>query len=253
MDANPIREASILHVMDVLQLMRIGGIPMGTSCAGFIANLYCFTYELDFMDRLINNSMFDTARKFLNVCRYIDDLLTIDIPDIDNYLYLDSGSNNIGIYPKSILSLELADDGLNVPYMDIYIRQNARRGLISSIYDKRLDSKYSSINVIRYPHVDSFIADTAKYGIVTSQLHRFASRCVLKQDFVYNVALVIYRMILKGYCTRKIWRQVYKFFNSFPYIYDHKDFRFWKKRILHILSLLFSYKITPGPCGPVRN
>eukprot|EP00249_Psilotum_nudum_P018696 c26920_g5_i1 orf=218-532(+) len=30
------------------------GIPMGTNCAVFIANLYLFTYEFDFMKRLIN-------------------------------------------------------------------------------------------------------------------------------------------------------------------------------------------------------
>ena len=29
------------------------GIPMGTNCAVFIANMFCFTYEFDFISRLI--------------------------------------------------------------------------------------------------------------------------------------------------------------------------------------------------------
>ena len=30
------------------------GIPMGTNCAVFLANLYLFTYEFDFMKRLVS-------------------------------------------------------------------------------------------------------------------------------------------------------------------------------------------------------
>ena len=171
---------------------------MGTSCAGFIANLYCFTYELAFMRRLVEAGNFHDAHRFLFVCRYIDDLLAFNIPDMEDYLYLNE-SGTAGIYPKHILSLSLAHAGVRVPYMDILIKQNRRRGLMTAIYDKRLDAQYAGIRVIRYPAHDSYLADKAKYGIVTSQLHRFAERCVLWQDFVYNIALVFHRMTQKGY------------------------------------------------------
>ena len=72
-------------------------------------------------------------------------------------------------------------------------------------YDKRLDDKFTGIQVIRYPHIESFLSNSAKYGIVTSQMHRFARRCSLRSDFVYNVSLVIHRMTLKGYLIRMIW------------------------------------------------
>ncbi|KAK3283694.1 hypothetical protein CYMTET_8621 [Cymbomonas tetramitiformis] len=90
---------------------QIVGIPMGTSCAGFIANLYCFTYELAFMRRLVEAGNFHDAHRFLFVCRYIDDLLAFNIPDMEDYLYLNE-SGTAGIYPKHILSLSLAHAGL---------------------------------------------------------------------------------------------------------------------------------------------
>ena len=118
------------------------GIPMGTNCAGFIANLYCFTYEFAFLKRLVNHEDWDTAARFLNAARYIDDLLVIGIPDFEKWMY-QSPECPEGIYPKDILTLTLADTGARVPYMDLVIRQNVRFGIVTSIYDKRLDAKYN--------------------------------------------------------------------------------------------------------------
>ncbi len=199
---------------------------MGTNCAGFIANLYCFTYELDFLRRKVHTQQWDVARQLLNCSRYIDDLLCIGIQDFDGMRYLPEG-----IYPKGVLELNLADSGWDVPYMDIHIRQNRRRGLISAIYDKRLDDKFTGIQVIRYPHIESFLSNTAKYGIVTSQMHRFARRCSLRSDFVYNVSLVIHRMILKGYLIHVLWSIVRRFLSNHPEIYNGDQVGTWVGRI----------------------
>jgi hypothetical protein len=151
---------------------QIIGIPMGTNCAGFLANLYCFTYELDFLKRMVNEKCWTLALEILRSKRYIDDLIMINCVQLPQRLYLPEG-----IYPKDILSLVLAAEGETVPYMDLLIRQNRRRGLITAIYDKRLDDKYANINVIRYPDRESVLANKAKSGIVTSQMYRFHRRC----------------------------------------------------------------------------
>jgi hypothetical protein len=103
------------------------------------------------------------------------------------------------MFPECSLSLVAAAHGETVPYMDLLIRQNRRRGLITSIYDKRLEAKCANINVIRYPDTQSVMATKAKYGIVTSQLYRFLRRCTLATDFVYNISLVLHRLLNKGY------------------------------------------------------
>ena len=81
-------------------------------------------------------------------------------------------------------------------------------GLITAIYDKRLDSKYDSINVMRYPDRESVLASKANHSIVTSQMYRFLRRCTRAADFVYNISLVIHRLVLKSYHTGLLWAQI---------------------------------------------
>jgi hypothetical protein len=89
---------------------------MGTNCAGFLANLYCFTYELDYLVRVVDDNNFEMARELLRTKRYIDDLVTLDCNLLPRHLYLPDG-----IYPREILSLVAAAQGETVPYMDLLI------------------------------------------------------------------------------------------------------------------------------------
>jgi hypothetical protein len=64
--------------------------------AGFIANLYCFTYESDFLRRMVQDRKWDVARQLLNCSRYVDDLLAIGTQDFNGMKYL----------PKELLRTE---------------------------------------------------------------------------------------------------------------------------------------------------
>ena len=227
---------------------QIVGIPMGTNCAGFLANLYCFTYELDYLVRVVDDNNFEMARELLRTKRYIDDLVTLDCNLLPRHLYLPDG-----IYPREILSLVAAAQGETVPYMDLLIRQNRRRGLITSIYDKRLEAKYANINVIRYPDTQSVMATKAKYGIVTSQLYRFLRRCTLATDFVYNISLVLHRLLNKGYHTKLLWAQVRHFMLRHPHIYAGKSVRTWCNRIRAKIDHLSLGHCKPGPLGQIMT
>jgi hypothetical protein len=223
---------------------QIVGVPMGTNAAGFIANLYCFTYELDFLERKVREKQYVIAKKSLDNSRYIDDLLTIDFPEFESLRYLPGG-----IYPKHILQLNVADSGDKVPYLDLFIHQNKRRGLVAGIYDKRLDDKFKNIDVIRYPAIDSYLSSKAKYGIVDSQMFRFSRRCSKRRDFVYNTSLVIYRLQLKDYCMHTVWTYVRKFMQNNVTMFDKAKVAVWIKRFQRRLEdLQFGY-ITPGPEG----
>jgi hypothetical protein len=229
---------------------QIVGIPMRTNCAGFLANLYCFTYELAFLERLVSQRRFDVASSFLRCVRYIDDLLCLGVDRFQEFMYLSSENPN-GIYPREFLSLSLADSGPCVPFMDIALRFSRSHGLYTAIYDKRLDKKYSRLAVIRYPDHDSFISAQAKYGIVTSQLHRFSRRCTFARDFVYNIALVLHRMEGKGYRARDYWARVRTFLRRQPQLYGGgRSMGCWLRLIRQKLSQLSDGTLHPGPFGP---
>ena len=62
---------------------QIVGIPMGTNCAPFVADLFLFCYERDFMKNLSSDIQADFIKAFNLTSRYIDDLLSIDNPYIE--------------------------------------------------------------------------------------------------------------------------------------------------------------------------
>ena len=57
--------------------------PMGTNCAPFIADLFFYCYEKDFMSNLHKSKKLDLVDKFNDTSRYLDDILTIDNPELN--------------------------------------------------------------------------------------------------------------------------------------------------------------------------
>ena len=57
---------------------QIIGIPMGTNCALFVADLFLFCYERDFMMSLSVGNLSEIIEAFSSTSRYLDDLLNID-------------------------------------------------------------------------------------------------------------------------------------------------------------------------------
>ena len=57
---------------------QIVGIPIGTSCAPLVADLFLFGYEGDFMSSLSNINQADFIEAFKSNSRYLDDILKID-------------------------------------------------------------------------------------------------------------------------------------------------------------------------------
>ena len=59
---------------------QIVGIPMGTNCAPFVADLFLFCHERNFMKDLSSYNQVDVIKPFNSTSRYVDDLLNIDNP-----------------------------------------------------------------------------------------------------------------------------------------------------------------------------
>ena len=51
------------------------GIPMEANCAPLLADLFLYSYENEFLDKLIKEGKRKLARKFNLSYRYIDDLI----------------------------------------------------------------------------------------------------------------------------------------------------------------------------------
>ena len=64
----------------------------------------------------------------------------------------------------------------------------------STVYQKRDDMPVFH-DYRRFPHIESLISDRSKYGVFTSQLHRFASLCSSIQAFSNNVQRLLAEML----------------------------------------------------------
>lgn len=50
------------------------GIPLGTSCSVFAANLFCFACDFDVIVQLVNMNRMDRGTFFFRDAHYMDDL-----------------------------------------------------------------------------------------------------------------------------------------------------------------------------------
>ena len=65
---------------------QIIGISMGTHCAPLLADIFLYSYETEIIQSLLSNGRKRLASKLNFTYRYIDDVLSINNPDYENYL-----------------------------------------------------------------------------------------------------------------------------------------------------------------------
>ena len=77
------------------------GIPMGTNCAPPLADLFLYSYENEFLDKLIKEGKRKLARKFNLSYRYIDDLISFNNKRFEEFIS--------DIYPKELTISETTE------------------------------------------------------------------------------------------------------------------------------------------------
>ena len=65
---------------------QIVGIPMGTNCAPFLADIILYSYEAEFIQTLLSAGREQLASRFNFTYRYIDDVLYINNSEFKNCL-----------------------------------------------------------------------------------------------------------------------------------------------------------------------
>jgi hypothetical protein len=73
---------------------QVVGIPMGTNFAPLLADLFLYSYESEFLQKLVKDKMIHEARAYNFTLRYIDDVLSINNSRFAEFLPL--------IYPPEL-------------------------------------------------------------------------------------------------------------------------------------------------------
>ena len=178
---------------------QVIGIPMGTDCAPFLANLFLFSYEYEWIDKQRSTGNLSILYRFRGCCRYIDDLLTVNNDDLMKKYMKD-------IYPPELILVPDETDGLSVHFLDMNILIS--NGVIStSIYDKR-DS--FSFPIVNFPDLTGNIPLKESYGVFTGECVRYARSCTFLEDFTFRTQFLVDKLKSKGFKImglKKTWKK----------------------------------------------
>ena len=241
-----------VKVGDQVKRQRIG-LPMGTSCSPFLANIVLFMYEFLYftdeiaklkpwqleldretakqkakkskqswrveVEKIMNEDGYNKGvsrlhmiRKLSFCTRYIDDLWN---PLVEKDIFQSIVQR---IYPPW-LKLGLEDEG-NVNYLDmtIWCEASKERDKIqwhSKLYDKKVGLIAAGLRLNKFPHPESCLSSRCKYGVITSQLHRYNVACTQTEHFLEPALDLYITYVEKGYKPQLINRYFSRFLRHY--------------------------------------
>ena len=134
-------------------------IPMGTNCVLFVADLFLFCYERDFMQSLTKEKRYDLKDAFYSTSRYLDDLLNIDNIHFEHMVHR--------IYPAELQINKANASDTEATFLDLNLL--IHNDIVSTkIYDKRDDFDFDIVNFL---FLDGDVPRRPSYGVYISQLN----------------------------------------------------------------------------------
>jgi hypothetical protein len=114
------------------------------------------------------------------------------------------------MYPSWLQLGEPEEKGVAVNYLDMRIFHDAEIWQ-SNLYDKRKGLKAKGLKINKFPDPESKITRRCKYGVITSQLHRFTVACTRTTYFTAAATELYTEYIRKGYSKAQIDKYCCKF------------------------------------------
>ena len=198
---------------------QVIGIPMGTSCAPYLANIFLHVYEYDYLQNLVRNGDMDVAKKLAKTFRYQDDCVSIndDSTFKEHYLLM---------YPPEMHLKNTNVSKAVCTFLDLRISLFRGKFLYRS-YDKRDNFNFEICN---YPNLRGNIPWKGSYGVYVSQLIRFCDINLNVNDFVNNVKTMTWKFLQQGFLRQSLIFTYLKFCNT----YGHR----WSKFGADLVGLL---------------
>ena len=136
------------------------GIPMGTNCALLLADLFLYSYENEFLDKLIKEGNRKLARKFNLSYRYTDDLISLNNKRFKEFIS--------DIYPKELTISETTESTLVASDLNLPFTRDKNNNITTRLYDKR---DAFGFYIVNFPFMSSNIPSASAHGVYASQLN----------------------------------------------------------------------------------
>ena len=183
---------------------QIIGIPMGTNCAPLLADIFLYSYEAEFIQSLLSAGKKRLASQFNFTYRYIDDVLSINNSDFENYL----GQ----MYPPELAIKDTTESNTSASYLDLLLSIGRDGQLHTSLYDKRDDFNF---HITNFPFLSSNIPSSPAYGVFISQLIRYARACSSYWCFILRAMWLSNKLLGQGYVKERLKSSLRKFYGRY--------------------------------------
>ena len=184
---------------------QIIGIPMGTNCAPLLADIFLYSYEVEFIQSLLSAGKKRLASQFNFTYRYIDDVSSINNPDFENYL--------CQMYPPEFEIKDTTESNTSASYLDLLLSIGRDGQLHTSLYDKRDNFNF---HITNFPFPSSNIPSSPAYGVFISQLIRDARACSSYECFIPRAMRLSNKLLGQGYVKELLKSSLRKFYG--PYV-----------------------------------
>ena len=206
---------------------QIVGIPLGTNCAPLLADIFLYSYEAEFIQSLLSTGKKKIASQFNFTYRYIDDVLSINNSDFENYL----GQ----IYPAELEIKDTTGSNTSASYLDLLLSTESDGQLRTSLYDKRDDFNF---HITNFPFLRSNIPSSPAYGVFISQLIWYARDCFSYECFILRAARLSFKLLRQGYVMERLKSSLRKFYGRYGDLIKHYEVSL--SQMLHDILGLFT-------------
>ena len=184
------------------QLFRqMVGIPMETNCAPLLADLFFYSYENEFLDKLIKEGKRKLARKFNLSYRYIDDFITFNNTRFKEFIS--------DIYPKELTISETTESISIASYLELLFIRDKNNNITTKLHDKR---DAFGFHIVNFPFMSNNIPSALAYGVYAFQLIRYACCCSNYSDLLLCQRALVTRLLSQGYKVNHLSNTFKKFY-----------------------------------------
>jgi hypothetical protein len=117
---------------------QIVGIPMGTNCALLLSDLFLYSYNAEFIQKLLHEKNKPLALALNSTFRHIDDVFSIN--NYQFHSYVDS------IYPSELEIKYSTESSNSASYLYVFLNIDAGRKLRTQVNAKRDDFNFVIVN-----------------------------------------------------------------------------------------------------------
>ena len=177
---------------------------MVTNCAPLLADIFLYSYEAEFIQSLLSTGKKKLASQFNFTYRYIDDVLSINNPDFENYL----GQ----MYPAELEIKDTTESNTSASYLDLLLSIEIDGQLRTSLYDKRDGFNF---HITNFPFLGGNIPSSPAYGVLSHSAYGMPGARSSYECFIRRAARLSSKLLGQGYVMERLKSSLRKFYGRY--------------------------------------